>query len=85
MDTRVDGARWSTMSVSAAGSLFDPGTGYAYTLNPVAVAIITAWKADESPDRLRAALLERFEVDARTLERDLMEFMRRVKWLGLVT
>ncbi len=78
-----DCPRLNPLALSATGILLDPTLGNVYTLNSVARAIISAWQAGDSPDRIQAALLERFEVDARTLTRDLGDFTRRMKWLGL--
>ncbi len=83
LGTHLDSLRLNPLALSPAGVLFDPIAGSSYTLSPVAVAIIVAWQAGNSPDRIKALLLERFEVSARTLDRDLSDFMRALKRLGL--
>ena len=83
LGTRLDSLRLNPLALSPAGVLFNPISGSSYTLNPVAEAIIVAWQAGNSHDRIKALLLERFEVNARTLERDLSDFTREVKRLGL--
>ncbi|HPT32083.1 MAG TPA: PqqD family protein [Prolixibacteraceae bacterium] len=64
----------STVAISDNGFLFDPTTGDSYTTNPVAREIIFLMKENLQADQIKSAILEKYEVDELTLEKNLIDF-----------
>lgn len=64
----------STVAISDNGFLFDPTTGDSYTTNPVARDIIFLMKQNLQADQIKSAILEKYEVDELTLEKNLIDF-----------
>ena len=63
------------LAVSESGFVFDPVSGHSFTLNETGLSILRALQQDRRLDALRADLSAEFDVDAMTLERDLLEFL----------
>lgn len=63
------------LAVSESGFVFDPVSGHSFTVNETGLWILRALQKDRHLDKLRIGLLEEFDVDETTLERDLLEFL----------
>lgn len=63
------------LAVSESGFVFDPVSGHSFTVNETGLSILRALQQDRRLDTLRAGLLEEFDIDETTLERDLLEFL----------
>ena len=74
-----------TLAVSDTGFLFDPATGSSYTLNETAASIFQLLKEGCSEEELLQSLMAEYEVDQKTLEFDLFDFINQLKYLGLVS
>ena len=64
--------------------LLDTRRGRYYTLNPTGAAVWELLAEPRSLAELRAALMERFDVDAETLSGDLGHLLAELRQNGLV-
>jgi hypothetical protein len=72
-----------SVAISDNGFLFDPSTGESYTTNPVAKDIIFMMKQHTAADQIRSAILEKYEVDELTLEKNLIDFYSMLRHFNL--
>jgi len=61
------------------GFVFNPATGDSYSSNPIAAEIIQMMKESLSLNEIKKALLEKYEVDKMTIEKDVDEFVGILK------
>lgn len=62
------------IAVSDNGFVFDPSTGDSYSVNPIGVHIIQWMKASENEEELIGRIIETYETDRKTIEKDLYDF-----------
>lgn len=74
-DLLPDAKSLERLAVSESGFVFDPVSGHSFTVNETGLAILRSLQTDRHLDSLRAGLLEEFDVDETTVERDLLEFL----------
>ena len=56
------------------GFVFNPATGDSYSSNPIAAEIIQMMKDNLSLNEIKKNLLDKYEVDKMTIEKDVDEF-----------
>ena len=61
------------------GFVFNPATGDSYSSNPIAADIINLMKEGLGLTEIKKQLLDKYEVDKLTLEKDMDEFMNLLK------
>ena len=61
------------------GFVFNPSTGDSYSSNPIAAEIIQLMKESHSLHDIKKILLEKYEVDKMTIEKDVDEFVGILK------
>ncbi len=61
------------------GFVFNPATGDSYSSNPVAAEIIQWMKENKSLNEIKNLILEKYEVEKMTIEKDLDEFIGMLK------
>lgn len=61
------------------GFVFNPSTGDSYSSNPIAAEIIQLMKENNSLNEIKKLLLEKYEVDKITIEKDVDEFVGFLK------
>ena len=61
------------------GFVFNPSTGDSYSSNPIAAEIILLMKENNSINEIKKILLDKYEVDKLTIEKDLDEFVNSLK------
>lgn len=64
----------SNIAVSDTGFVFNPGTGDSYSINPIGVEIIRWMKAAQSEAEIINKLVEQYDTDNQTVEKDLYDF-----------
>ncbi len=74
-----------TLAVSDTGFIFDPATGSSYTLNETATLMFQLLKEGKNEEELLQAVTAEYDVDQKTLESDLFDFLNQLKYLGLVS
>jgi hypothetical protein len=62
------------LAISESGFVFDPATGNSFTINETGLLILRALQAQQDIDLIAARLVSEYDIDARDLERDLIEF-----------
>ena len=67
------------------GFVFNPATGDSFSSNPMAAEIIQLMKETLSLNEIKKTLLEKYEVDKMTLEKDLDEFVGSLKENNLLS
>lgn len=72
-----------SIAINDNGFLFDPVSGESYTTNFVARDIIFMLKQNIMEDGIKTLLLEKYEVDELTLEKNLIDFFTMLRHYGL--
>jgi PqqD family protein of HPr-rel-A system len=81
----LDVSRLRDLAISDTGFVFDPVTGYTFTVNETALAVLRALKGGQPPDAIATGLEASFEVEpGEDLARDVDEFVARLREQGLV-
>ncbi len=62
------------LAISESGFLFNPSTGESFTVNPVGAKIIELLKEGKTEEEITEFLLGLYEVDSKTLQKDLHDF-----------
>jgi len=63
------------IATSEAGFVFNPTTGDSFAANPLAAEVLKLLQAGHHLEAIRAQLLERYDVPAHQLQRDLDDFV----------
>lgn len=67
------------IAISDTGFLFNPATGESFTINPTGARFISLLKEGLEDQAIISKMCDEFEVEARDLERDLLDFMEMLK------
>lgn len=67
------------------GFIFNPATGDSFSSNPIAAEIIQMMKDNLSVNDIKKSLLEKYDVDRATVEKDMDEFMTLLKENNLLS
>ena len=67
------------------GFVFNPATGDSYSSNPIAAEIIQLMKENNSLNEIKKALLDKYEVDKITIEKDVDDFLQILKENNLLS
>lgn len=67
------------IKISDNGFVFNSNTGDSFNLNPIGLELIKQIKADKDFESIRHEMLEMFDVDDLTLEKDFYEFFALLK------
>ncbi len=63
------------LAISDSGFLFNPSTGDSYSLNPIAQQIFSLMKEGKSDGEIKARILEDYNTDSSTFEKDFYDFI----------
>jgi hypothetical protein len=63
------------LAVSESGFVFDPVSGHSFSVNETGLEILRSLLDSRKLDSLRERLVQEYDVDETTLERDLFEFL----------
>jgi hypothetical protein len=63
--------------------VFDPATGNSFSTNPIGLEIIQLLKQNKSQQEISTHILDKYETDKNTLEKDLYDFMNMLMKLKL--
>jgi len=74
----------SNLAVSENGFLFLPNTGESFTVNDTGRLIINLLRDGKDEEEIIKELLNNFEVDLETAQRDFDEFLTMLRNLNLV-
>ncbi|MEI7595402.1 MAG: PqqD family protein [Bacteroidota bacterium] len=63
------------IALSDTGFVFNPTSGESFNVNPLGVEIITLMKEDKDFQEIKNTVLEKYEIDDITFEKDYTDFM----------
>lgn len=63
------------LAISESGFIFDPGTGYSFSVNETGLSILRGLQKGEQPDNILESLINEYQISYRDGERDLIEYI----------
>lgn len=72
------------IAISDSGFIFLPSTGETFTLNEIGKQIFKLLQAKKTIEEISSEILKEYDIDTLTLERDIEDFILRLKSLNLV-
>lgn len=72
------------IATSESGFLFNPATGDSFSANPLASEILAQLREGRSAADIKRGVLERYDVEASTLERDWDDFVLQLRDANLL-
>ncbi|HKI77529.1 MAG TPA: PqqD family protein [Ignavibacteriaceae bacterium] len=73
------------LAISDSGFLFFPSTGETFTVNELGKLIINNLQAEKSSVDIIRHIIELFDIDQQTAERDFEDYLSQLKNYDLVT
>lgn len=73
------------IAISESGFVFNPATGESFTVNPIGAEVIQLLKENKSIQEATEAILERYNVDEASVEKDLNDFVAMLKHHSILT
>lgn len=67
------------LAISENGFLFMPNSGETFTVNEIGSKIMTLLKEGKNENEIIEQLLEEYDVDRTTLEKDMNDFLSQLK------
>ncbi len=67
------------IATNEMGFVFNPATGDSFSSNPIAAEIIGFLKEDKSVNDIKKLLIEKYDTDKMTIEKDVDEFILLLK------
>jgi hypothetical protein len=80
----IDISKLKELAVSESGLIFDPTTGTIYTSNSIGLLILSALREGKEDLEIRNLILNDYDVDELTAERDLYDFYNQLRGSGMV-
>ena len=72
------------VAVSDSGFVLNASTGESFSVNPIGVEIINALKQGKSIEEISAELLNSYDVDFNTFEKDMGDFMDMLRFYHVI-
>jgi hypothetical protein len=72
-----------SIAINDNGFLFDPNSGESYTTNPIAREIVFMLKQNLQEKEIKQMILEKYDVDEFTLEKNLIDFYAMLRHFNL--
>jgi len=72
------------IAISDSGFVFAPGTGESFTVNPIGAEIIQMLKEEKSVQQISERMLEKYNTDATTVEKDVNDFISMLRHFSLI-
>jgi len=67
------------LATSDAGFIFNPSTGDSFSANPVAAEMIAMLREGKSGEEIKKKLLESYDVEKSTLDKDFDDLMMQLR------
>lgn len=67
------------IALSDSGFVFNPSTGESFSVNPIGVEILQLLREGKNKDQIKAGIIEQYQVDDATFERDFDDFANMMK------
>ena len=74
----------SQLSIAPTGMAFNPTTGHSFVLNPTGTFILKSLQSGKEPNEVVQMLTEKYAVRTEDAERDVTDFLGRLRALGLM-
>ena len=74
----------NNIAISESGFIFNPEIGTSFTTNSLGVAILKQLKEQTSLEKIKDSILNNYDVDPVTCEKDLDDFLRIVDQYNLL-
>ena len=71
------------LAISDTGFVFNPATGDSFSVNPIGLDILKHLKDGKSENEIRKHLLESYQTDKETVEKDVYDFFKMLDQLRL--
>lgn len=75
----------SNVAISENGFMFSPTTGESFTLNPMGKLILEEIKSEKDSEDIIKLILEEYDIDKASAERDFTDFINQLQNHKLVT
>lgn len=72
------------IAVSDSGFVFNPATGESFSANPIGMEIMELLKKGTPTQEISNTILEKYEIDASTIDKDLHDFIQILKQYTLL-
>ena len=72
------------IAISDSGFLFNPSSGDSYSVNPIGLEIFTLLKDGKDQEDVKAYILEHYETDSDSFEKDFYDFSVMLKNYKLI-
>jgi hypothetical protein len=63
------------IALSDSGFIFNPSTGESFSVNPIGAEMLKMLKDGKEKDDIKKAILEKYQTDDATFERDYYDFV----------
>ncbi len=74
----------NNIAVSDSGFVFNPATGESFSANPIGMEIMELLKKGTPTQEISNTILEKYETDAPTIDKDLHDFIQILKQYTLI-
>jgi Coenzyme PQQ synthesis protein D (PqqD) len=64
------------LALSDTGFVFNPSTGDSFSVNPIGLEILRLLKDQTSEEDIKKHLLQTYQIDAETIEKDYYDFVK---------
>lgn len=75
----------SDIAISESGFVFNPATGESFTVNPIGAEVIQLLKENKTIQEATEYIMERYNVDETSVEKDLNDFIAMLKYNSIMT
>jgi len=73
------------IAISETGLVFNPATGESFTVNEVGLDILRLAKNNKSKEEICSTILEGYEIDPDTMDRDVTDFIHSLVRNQIIT
>ena len=77
-------SRFSQLAINDEGFVFDPSTGESFTVTQTGLVILKGLKEERGNQELTKLLTEEYEVSTQEAERDVIDFIQRLRTYNLM-
>jgi Coenzyme PQQ synthesis protein D (PqqD) len=72
-----------SLALSDSGFVFNASTGDSFSTNPIGLEILRYMNDGHDKNAIKAMISERYNIEPVWLEKDLLDFMATLNYLGL--
>lgn len=80
----MNSEKMKNLAVNDNGFVFDPATGYSYSVNPTGLLVLKLMAQDKSKEEISATVGEEYEVTADNFASDFEHYLLMLEALDLV-